>query len=122
MKSNRNPLLDPFSVGDIRLLCLCVPSAVLALLLVGLARFWFGQPLVDIDDVPSRPTGFRIDVNQAEWAELSQLPGVGETLAKRIVAHRQRHGPFTSVEQLDDVRGIGPKLLVGIRPWLQPLG
>jgi competence protein ComEA len=50
----------------------------------------------------------RIDLNTADAAELDALPGIGPVLAERIVDYRTRHGPFRSVEQLEDVPGIGP--------------
>jgi competence protein ComEA len=49
-----------------------------------------------------------VDLNAATAAELDALPGIGPVLAQRIVEHRERNGPFRSVEQLDDVPGIGP--------------
>lgn len=49
-----------------------------------------------------------IDVNDASAAELERLPRVGPALAARIVAWREQHGPFASMESLRHVRGIGP--------------
>lgn len=49
-----------------------------------------------------------IDVNTANAAELERLPRVGPALAQRIVAWRERHGPFGGPEDLRHVRGIGP--------------
>ena len=49
-----------------------------------------------------------VDLNAATAADLDGLPGIGPVLAERIVEHRERNGPFRSVEQLDDVPGIGP--------------
>lgn len=49
-----------------------------------------------------------IDVNEASAAELERLPRVGPALAARIVAWREKHGPFESLESLRHVRGIGP--------------
>ena len=54
----------------------------------------------------------------ADWAELSNLPGIGETLAREIVADRQAHGPFRSLDELTRVRGIGPHRLKEIRDFL----
>lgn len=62
------------------------------------------------------PEGGLIDVNRAGAAELEELPGVGRTLAARIVAHRESQGPFTSVEGLREVTGIGAKLYEQIAP------
>jgi competence protein ComEA len=52
-----------------------------------------------------------IDLNHADHAELLQLPGVGESLASRIEAYRDQHGPFQTVEELRRVHGIGPVTL-----------
>ena len=51
-----------------------------------------------------------VDLNAATAADLDALPGIGPVLAQRIVDHRAEHGPFTSVDQLDDVSGIGPAI------------
>jgi competence protein ComEA len=56
-----------------------------------------------------------IDVNRASAADLDRLPGIGPATAQAIIAHRTAKGPFTSVEQLADVRGIGPAKLEQIR-------
>lgn len=61
---------------------------------------------------------FRVDVNSASWPELSQLPRIGETLARRIVEEREQNGPFFSPDDLTRVRGIGPKTLEQILPYL----
>ena len=48
----------------------------------------------------------RIDLNTADEKELTKLPGIGKTLAARIVAYREEHGPFTCPEELLRVKGI----------------
>lgn len=83
-------------------------------------RFLTGNPYVDIDDVEPVPAVFQVDINAAEWPEIAQLPGVGETLASRIVAQRTT-APFSSVDQLLAVRGIGEKKMNAIRPFLLPI-
>lgn len=50
----------------------------------------------------------RLDLNRADAAALERLPGIGPSLAARIVADREKNGPFRSVEELDRVSGIGP--------------
>ena len=54
--------------------------------------------------------GGLLDLNAATVADLDALPGIGPVLAQRIVDHRTAQGPFTSVDQLDDVSGIGPAI------------
>lgn len=48
-----------------------------------------------------------VQLNQATVEQLETLPGVGPALAERIVAYRKEHGPFKSLEQLTEVKGIG---------------
>ncbi len=60
-----------------------------------------------------------LDVNQAGIEELQRLPGIGPTLASRIVADRAAQGPFRSVGDLLRVRGIGPKTLEKLRPHVR---
>ena len=56
-----------------------------------------------------------VNVNSATADQLDVLPGVGPTTAAAIVAHREQNGPFQTVEQLGDVRGIGPAKLDALR-------
>jgi competence protein ComEA len=56
-----------------------------------------------------------VNVNTASAEELQTLPGIGPTKAGAIVAHRQQHGPFSSVEDLVEVTGIGAGTLNNIR-------
>ena len=59
---------------------------------------------------PTTPDG-KMDVNQADIADLTKIPGIGEVLAKRIVAYRMEYGPFETMEELSHVEGIGQKKL-----------
>ena len=59
------------------------------------------------------PAGL-VDLNTADAEELMTLPGIGETRAKAIVAYREEHGPFTYVEDLIQVPGIGEGILEGL--------
>ena len=65
---------------------------------------------------PGATTGTTlVNVNLAGPEELETLPGIGEVLAAAIVQYREEHGPFTSLDQLEDVSGIGPVTLEEIR-------
>jgi competence protein ComEA len=61
------------------------------------------------------PTG-PVSLNSATLEQLDALPGVGPALAQQIVTYRETQGPFTSVDQLDDVSGIGSAKLEQLRP------
>jgi competence protein ComEA len=61
---------------------------------------------------------FQLNPNAATWVEWAQLDGIGATLAKRIVADRQTHGPYRTVDDLGRVKGIGAKTLDKLRPHL----
>ncbi len=79
------------------------------------------QVIVPRSGAPGQPTatpapdGGLVDLNQADVAELEELPGVGPVLAERIVAHREANGPFGSIEDLLDVPGIGEARLATLR-------
>jgi len=60
-----------------------------------------------------------LDINQASADDFATLPGIGPKLAGRIVAYREKHGPFRRVEDLLAIRGIGPKKWRAIRPYLR---
>ena len=67
-------------------------------------------------------TGFagdgKVDLNTGTAKELQQLPGIGKGLAKRIVEYRTANGPFKSVEELMQVRGIGKKTFAKMKDRL----
>nr|BAL53756.1 competence protein ComEA [uncultured Acetothermia bacterium]BAL59454.1 competence protein ComEA [Candidatus Acetothermum autotrophicum] len=52
-----------------------------------------------------------LDLNIATLEELIDLPGIGPVLAKRIIEYREAHGGFKNIEELLQIRGIGPKRL-----------
>jgi len=61
------------------------------------------------------PLPWRVDLSTAGVDELALLPEVGPALAARIVADRARRGPFTSIDALDRVHGIGPHTIAQLR-------
>ncbi|MEL7497131.1 MAG: helix-hairpin-helix domain-containing protein [Planctomycetota bacterium] len=85
---------------------------------------WLAQTsngLIAIEQVPRIEFQFQVDVNQARWPELFAIPGIGETLAKRIVEYREANGRFESIAALQNVHGLGPKSIERIRPFLLPI-
>lgn len=59
----------------------------------------------------------RIDINAAGASELQLLPGIGPTLAERIVADRLERGPFSTLDDLARVEGVGPRTIADLRPF-----
>lgn len=66
------------------------------------------QIVVPVSGEEGTPETGELSINSATAQDLTELPGVGEATAAAIVAHRESLGSFTSVEQLLDVKGIGP--------------
>lgn len=70
----------------------------------------------DADPLPAVPVPERsgslpaglIDLNSASLEELQTLPGIGETRANDIIKYRDEHGGFNNIEELQEVKGIGP--------------
>jgi competence protein ComEA len=103
-----------------------VVAGVTATALLVIAGWWVWQErlrqrLIDIERAAPIAIDFKIDVNRADWPELALMPNIGEQLARRIVADRQARGPFRDLAELRRVRGLGPKTLESIRPYLLPI-
>ena len=59
-----------------------------------------------------------MNINTASAGELEALPGIGAKTAGRIVEYRQKNGPFKKIEELMNVRGIGEKNFVKLKPQI----
>ncbi len=59
-----------------------------------------------------------VNINTADAAELEKLPGIGPTLAGRIVSYRLQHGPYMRPDDLLRIHGIGPKKLQELQPYV----
>lgn len=75
-----------------------------------------GVPASSASAHPTSSAGGVINLNTATAEELESLPRVGPKLAQKIIEYREAHGSFTSVEQLNDVPGIGDTMLANIAP------
>jgi competence protein ComEA len=114
----RRPILQRMDQATVAFLVSCA--------LVGMAVYWFVQggprgELIEIDRAEPLTARYQVDINKADWFELAELPEVGETLARRIVESRTANGQFKDNNQLRRVRGIGPRTLEKMMPYLLPL-
>jgi competence protein ComEA len=62
-----------------------------------------------------------VNINTADKALLTQLPGIGPKTADIILQYRQDNGQFKSIDELTKVKGIGDKSLAKLKPYLQTL-
>lgn len=80
----------------------------IALLVAGLASIQFAYAAVNL--------------NTASQTELETVKGIGPAKAKAIVEHRNKNGPFKSVDDLKEIKGFGDKMLSKMRPELTVAG
>ena len=63
--------------------------------------------------------GLEMDLNQATEKDLQVLPRIGPVIARRIIKYRKQRGPFHSIDELLQIKGIGPKTLSRIEAFLK---
>jgi competence protein ComEA len=101
-------------------------AALVALSLAGMGVYWVAQggprgELIEIDRAEPLTARYLVDINKAEWPEFAELPDIGETMARRIVESRAAAGAFRDHDDLRRVRGIGPRTLEKLKPYLLPM-
>lgn len=74
-----------------------------------------GEADVPVQTAGSSTSSEKININQADSDELTELNGIGEAKAQAIITFREENGPFTSIEQLTEVPGIGEKSLENMK-------
>lgn len=74
---------------------------------------------IDVSATAEIEYDHRTDVNNANRYQLMRLPGIGEVLADRIIASREKDGPFRSLRDLQRVFGIGPKKAAMLGGWVR---
>lgn len=77
-----------------------------------------GQNIHCDKSLPERELRFLVDLNNARKHEVLQLPGIGDTLADRIIEYREHVGPFNNAADLENIQGIGPKKRASVEPYL----
>jgi competence ComEA-like helix-hairpin-helix protein len=73
------------------------------------------RQIEDIGEISREP----FHLNKATKAELESLPGIGPTIAARIIEYREQHGGFRTIEELTEVRGLGSKTVEKLKPFLK---
>jgi len=63
-------------------------------------------------------SGAVVNINSASAGELESLPGIGAKTAARIIEYRQKNGPFKKIEELMNVRGVGEKNFLKLKPQI----
>jgi competence protein ComEA len=92
-------------------------GVAVAVLIAGAAGSWYTRHMHDGSAAHGglAEGSLRVNINTATLPELESIPGIGATLARQIVAHR----PYTSIDQLVIIRGIGPSSIEKLRPYMK---
>ena len=103
-------------VSTITVICLSV------MIVSQIVLAWRRGRSINIDRAFTAPAvEFKVDINNADWPELTLLPDISETMARRIVEYRESHGGFRDLEDVQNVKGIGPRTFVKMERYLMPL-
>lgn len=87
-----------------------------AFLILGSVAVWMLRDAGGLSESTGSAEGtLRVNINTATLTELESIPGIGEVLAKQIVAHR----PYASIDQLVAIRGIGASSIEQLRPYVK---
>jgi competence protein ComEA len=76
------------------------------------------KPAAAESQTPPSPANALLDLNTATQSQLEDLPGIGASKAKAIIAYREQNGAYKTVKQLLEVKGIGPKMLEKLEPYI----
>ena len=91
-------------------------SVNLARILIDGEQIVVGASNTSMNSSNGTPADGKVGLNSANQQQLETLPGVGPSLAQRILEYRSTHGGFRTIDELDDVAGIGPATLSRLRP------
>jgi competence protein ComEA len=93
--------------------------AIVAIVLGTLTLDAQGQTAAASKKAPAGPTAAApLNLNTATSAQLETLPGIGPAVAARILEYRQKNGNFKKIEELMNVKGIGEKSFLKIKPLI----
>lgn len=97
------------------ILCAVFFFSVLCMSVMGIPEFWTDSDRPAQTTVTLDESFGKVNLNTGLKEEFLTLPGIGEVMAERIIAYREENGPFGSVEDLLNVKGIGEKTLEKLR-------
>ena len=60
-----------------------------------------------------------IDPNTSSLPSLCRIPGIGPAIARKIITYRETHGPFQTIDDMKNVKGIGPATIIRIEPYIE---
>lgn len=86
------------------------------------ATFLFVAGGLGADSPGEAAPGGKVNINQASATQIAYLPRIGAKVATRVLEHRKSHGPFARTEDLMEVKGIGEKLFLTLKPYLAVSG
>ncbi len=89
-----------------------------AILKVGMDRHWWLPETEIVGSLKPEDIKVKFDINTSPWYELVLLPKLGEAKAKAIVAYREKHGNFKTLDELCNVKGIGTSIMEAIRDFI----
>jgi len=95
-----------------------ITLAALVFLIAGQPHVASAQSRSSARSAAKAPVTGAININTASATELEALPGIGAKTAARIVEYRQKNGPFKKIEELMNVRGVGEKNFVKLKPQI----
>jgi len=97
-----------------------MPSLIVACLLCALPSAVLAQTKPPATRSAAKPAaaGAIVNLNTASASDLEGLPGIGAKTAARIVEYRQKNGPFKKIEELMNVRGVGEKNFLKLKPQI----
>jgi len=105
--------------GDDQWIVLGLLVGLLVYVMVWLYCLEFGKiNVAKISENPVRNLSYQVDLNNAPTSELLQLPGIGVTLAERIVEYREQVEPYQDVADLIKIQGIGIKKRESAIPYV----
>ena len=73
---------------------------------------------VIVEDKVERGKKQKVNINEAKQEDFEQLPGIGPSISKKIIEYREQNGKFTSIDELQEVKGIGESKFENIKEYI----